>query len=382
MLEGAPVLVQARTDTFATWVAARRAILGAWLLSEAIVVGASLALHWLHEPRGYFGPKVFGQALGPLEAWDGVWYRRIADHGYMLVPAHQSDPAFFPLYPVLLRPLGWLGVSTAAGGVVLSAVLFLFALLAFDVLGHQLVSSHLARRATLLLAVFPTTYVCSMVYPESLVLLAFALAGLYALRGHWLVCAVAAATAALARPEGILLALPIAGCLAASWPRLTPDARGRGIAATLAAPAAALAFPLYLGWALDDPLAWTKAQHAWGRSFRIDGMWHGLSRLPADLGAQPWGARDVAFCLLVLALTAVAWRAGIPRTWLALGVLTVLLPLGSGSFKSDARFGLLALPVYWGLAWLCRDRRLFAAVFAVSAVLLAAATVTLPLVFP
>ena len=81
-------------------------------------------------------------------------------------------------------------------------------------------------------------------------------------------------------------------------------------------------------------------------------------------------------------LTAVAWRMGVPRTWLVLGVLTVLLPLGSGSFKSDARFGLFALPVYWGLAWLCRDRRLFAAVFAISAVLLGAATVTLPLVFP
>jgi hypothetical protein len=382
MLERAPILLQTRTGTLATWLTARRTILGAWVVSEAIVIGASLALHWLHEPRGYFGPKVFSHALGPLEAWDGVWYRRIADHGYLLVPAHQSSPAFFPLYPVLLRPLDWLGLSTAAGGVVLSAVLFLFALLAFDELGHRLLSSHLARRATLLLSVFPTTYVCSMVYPESLVLLAFALTGLYALRGRWLVCAVTAAVAALARPEGVLLALPIAGCLASYWPRLTPDTRGRGIAAVLAAPAAALAFPLYLGWALHDPLAWTKAQRAWGRSFRLDGIWHAISRLPKDLGTQPWGARDVAFCLVVLALTAVAWRAGIPRAWLALGVLTVMLPLGSGSFKSDARFGLLALPVYWGLAWLCRDRRLFAAVFASSAVLLAAATVTLPLIFP
>ncbi len=382
MLERAPVLVQARTDTLATWVAARRAVIGAWVVSETIVIGASLALHWLHEPRGYFGPKIFGHALGPLETWDGVWYRRIAEHGYLLVPAHQSSPAFFPLYPVLLRSLGWLGISTGGGGVVLSAVLFLFALLAFDELGHQFLPSHLARRATLLLAVFPTTYVCSMVYPESLVLLAFALTGLYALRGRWLVCSVTAATAALARPEGVLLALPIAGCLAAYWPNLTPEGRGRGIAATLAAPAAALAFPLYLGWALHDPLAWTKAQRAWGRSFHVTGIWHAVSRLPKDLGAEPWTSRDVAFCLVILALTAAASRAGIPRTWLALGVLTVLLPLGSGSFKSDARFGLFALPVYWGLAWLCRDRRLFGAVFAISAVLLGAATVTLPLVFP
>jgi hypothetical protein len=43
---------------------------------------------------------------------------------------------------------------------------------------------------------------------------------------------------------------------------------------------------------------------------------------------------------------------------------------------------LLALPAYWGLAWLCRDERVFKAVAAVSAALLVAATVTLPLAFP
>ena len=58
------------------------------------------------------------------------------------------------------------------------------------------------------------------------------------------------------------------------------------------------------------------------------------------------------------------------------------MPLGSGSFESDARFALPALPVYWTLAWLCRRRYVFRAVVTVSVVLLATATVTLPLVFP
>ena len=90
MLERAPVLVQARTDTFTTWVAARRTVIGAWVISEAIVIGSSLALHWLHEPRGYFGPKIFSHALGPLETWDGVWdYIRANDVDYN--PLHDQD---------------------------------------------------------------------------------------------------------------------------------------------------------------------------------------------------------------------------------------------------------------------------------------------------
>ena len=92
--------------------------------------------------------------------------------------------------------------------------------------------------------------------------------------------------------------------------------------------------------------------------------------------------RDIAFCVVTLMLLAAALRIGAPRGWIVLGALIVLLPLGSGSFTSDARFGLLALPAYWGLASLCHGRLRFALAAGSSAVLLAAATVSLPLVFP
>jgi mannosyltransferase PIG-V len=382
MSERALALRAPRVRMVSAALAARREILVWWAASRGLVVGAALAVHWLHAPRGYFGPATFRAPLGILESWDGIWYRHIAQHGYLLLPDHQSDPAFFPLYPLLLKAVHVIGVPIAAGGVLLSTVLFLAALLAFDTLGRELLSPELARRATLLLAVFPTTYVCSMAYPESLVLLAFALAGLFALRRRWLACAAAAAVASLARPEGALIVIPIAGCLAACWRTLDAGERGRGLAAVLSAPAALVSFPLYLGWALHDPFAWSKAERAWGRSFRIDGIVRALSRLGEALARHPWGYRDVVFCALTLALVAAAWRAGVPGPWLVLGVLTVVLPLGSGAFESDARFGVLALPAYWGLAWLCRGRAAFAAVAASSAVLLAAATVTLPLLFP
>jgi mannosyltransferase PIG-V len=382
MLEPAVAGPLERRRNALAWIAARREIFGWWAASRTIVVAAALALHWLRAPRGYFHAQTFRHALGPLEWWDGIWYRHIAAHGYLLLPGQQSDPAFFPFYPLLLKVLAALGVSTGAGGVVLSNLLFLAALLAFDALGAELFPASFARRATLLLGVFPTSYVCSMVYPESLVLLAFALVGIFALRAQWLVCAAIAAIAALARPEGVLLALPIAGCVIARMPRLRPNERGRAVAAILAAPAAAASFPLYLGWALHDPLAWSKAEHAWGRSFRIDGVYLAVRRVAGDVARTAWTLRDVAFCVLTLALVAAARRAGSPRGWTLLGALTVLLPLGSGSFSSDARFGLLALPVYWGLAAFARTRLRFAFLAAVSAILLAAATVSLSLVFP
>jgi hypothetical protein len=372
---------QVRPSSATAWLAERATIIGWWAGSRLLVLGAALSLHWSRTPRGYFGPHIFNHALGPLEAWDGVWYRRVAEYGYLLVPGHQSDPAFFPLYPMLLKVFASFGISTGVGGVVLSNILFLGALLAFDALGHELFPSVLARRATLLLAVFPTSYVCSMVYPESLVLLAFALVGLFAIRRNWLACAFFAAVAGLARPEGALLVLPI-GAAALARPHIPAEERGRALAAALSAPAAALSFPLYLGWALHDALAWSKAQQAWGRSFRLDGVFKAIQHVSASIGDDAWTARDLGFCVLTLFLLWATWRAGAPKGWIALGLVIVLLPLGSGSFASDARFALLALPAYWGLAWLCPDHRVFAATAALSTCLLVAATVTLPLVFP
>ncbi len=382
MLESAVAAPLERRRNAVQWIAERAEIVGWWAASRALVLGAALALHWLHAPHGYFHAPTFRHALGPLEWWDGIWYRHIAAHGYLFVPGRQSDPAFFPFYPLLLKGLGAIGVSTGAGGVVLSNLFFLGALLVFDAFSAELFSATLARRATLLLAVYPTSYVCSMVYPESLVLLAFAGAGLLALRGRWLSCAAVAAVAALARPEGVLLLLPIAGCVAARYRRMEPNERGKAVAAILAAPAAATSFPLYLGWALHDPLAWSRAQHSWGRTFRIDGIYLAIHHIPSQVARSAWTLRDVTFCVLTLLLVAIAYRMAAPRGWILLGALTVLLPLGSGSFTSDARFGLLALPAYWGLARLANTPLRFAVTAGISAVALAAATVSLPLVFP
>jgi hypothetical protein len=60
----------------------------------------------------------------------------------------------------------------------------------------------------------------------------------------------------------------------------------------------------------------------------------------------------------------------------------VLLPIGSGTFTSDGRFGLLALPVFWGLAALGRHRTVDRLVLAVSPLLLVLSVLTLHARYP
>ena len=107
-----------------------------------------------------------------------------------------------------------------------------------------------------------------------------------------------------------------------------------------------------------------------------------LDATRADLVRQPWVIRDAGLCLVYLLLLLVAARAGIRWPWIAFGAAIVLLPFTSGSVASDARFGLLAVPIYWGLAVLGRRRWVERGLLAACSLLLVAATVTLPLIFP
>jgi hypothetical protein len=152
--------------------------------------------------------------------------------------------------------------------------------------------------------------------------------------------------------------------------------------ASIAAPVASLAtFPVYLGWALHNFYAWTWAQRGWGRSFKVFGVVHAVTGL-GQIGNQAWQIRDVVFALIYLALLGLAWRAGLDWSWVLAGLLIVLLPLTSGSVISDSRFGLMARPVYWGLGAVARRPRVLWGLAALSLVLLAAGTMTIPLTHP
>src|SRR5439155_4996230 len=141
-------------------------------------------------------PSVTTQPFALLRAFDGRWYAFVATHGYLVLPRHQSDTAFFPLYASLLHVLHLSGLGILAAGVALSNLALLGGLVALYELARCWLPEADARRTAVYAALFPLGYVFSMVYPESLVLAACALAGLLAWRGRWTGAAVAAAAAA------------------------------------------------------------------------------------------------------------------------------------------------------------------------------------------
>ncbi len=127
---------------------------------------------------------------------------RVASHGYLLIPGHQSDPAFFPLFPIVIRGLHACGIPFVAAGVMIANGAFAVAIVAFYHLGCRLLPEQHARRGAIFLAVTPMGFVFSMAYPESLLLALVVLAALAALDGIGFAAALLAALSVLTRPEG------------------------------------------------------------------------------------------------------------------------------------------------------------------------------------
>ncbi len=365
------------------WLRRRASLLGWILLSRAIVFGTTLLLTTLREPRGHFSDAVLDRRLGPLAAWDGRWYGEVAQHGYAVVPGEKSSAAFFPLYPWLVAAFrSVFGAEPLAAGLVVANVLFGIAIVALYELGRVVVPERVAYRAAVFAAISPLSFVFSMFYAESLALAAVALAGLAAARGRWQLAAVLAAAAALARPGGIFVALPIAGLALKAWPTLTSRSRVAAALAVVAAPLGLALFSLDLWHATGDPLAWLHAQAAWGRSLSFAGLGHITTGLPDAARTDLWVLRDVTIVAVSALLLVAARAAGVDRWWISAGALMALLPLASGTWESAGRFGMIAPPVYWGLGALTGRREVNVATRVVLLAALAVGTLTLGLVNP
>ena len=136
--------------------------------------------------------------------WDAEHYLRIAGQGYF-----GTEPAFFPLYPLLIRIVsGFTGSLLVAGLIVSNAASFLALLYLYKLVEHEY-NRHVAQRATFFVSIFPTAIFFSAVYSESLFLFLTVASFYYVRERRWLMAGVFGFFAALTRSEGVLLAAPL-----------------------------------------------------------------------------------------------------------------------------------------------------------------------------
>lgn len=319
------------------------------------------------------GPAAAGQPLFAWTNWDAWWYISIATGGYQPSLTQQSNVAFFPLYPLLIRALRPVLPNPFLAGLLVSYLSLAVALvILYDLIARQ-VDQDVARRSLLLLVAFPYALFYSAIYTEALFLALAALTFWLAERERWWLAGLAGALCAATRLIGVVLA-PSLGLLYLQRRGYRPRALRREALACGLVPLGLLAFCLYLWLAYGDPLLAIRSAASWG----VISPWQeGFGRLdptrylPGDDNLVLLLNFVVGLAWLILALP-VARHLG-PGYGLFV-LLGALIPLVD-KVDSLGRYVSVLFPAFVVLAQSLRPRYLFSLALGGSAMLLAVLTV-------
>ncbi len=281
-------------------------------------------------------------------AWDSGHYVRIALEGYGF--AGEGNPAFFPLFPMLMRVLvDATGLEPNADRLGYAAILISNAcmIVAVPLLAHLVrrqFGSEVARLAALLLCISPFSFFFSTGYSESLFLLLALLTFTLAERRWWVWAAICVALATSTRITG--LALPPALLLMA-WRRHATIRELLGIA--LISPLGLLAYSIYCWLDLGDPIAYLTAQQYWGGwDVRVGSY---LELFTSETRETLFGLPNHLVIVLNVSLL-VLWLVSLPWVWrlldpgIALFTTLLVIMQGATTWISLGRYLLPAFGFY------------------------------------
>ena len=287
-------------------------------------------------------------------AWDSSWYVSIARAGYQpyAMEGGFANYAFFPLYPLLSRWVGWFVGNVFIGGLIVANA----ALLVASALLYRLVAldddEATAERTVKYLFAAPSAFFLSCMLTESLFLVLVVACFWFARTNRWWAVGVLGFLTALCRSLGVLVALPMLWIYLQSHGyslrRLRPD-----VLWLAGFPAGLAVFMWFSRELTGDALAFSRIQTTVWRHY----LQNPLSALWADIsGVNPYSAFSAWYMLGVLVLSiALLWKLSGPYALLLL--ISVLLPVAYGPpFGSLIRYSVVAFPLYLAAARLTASR--------------------------
>jgi hypothetical protein len=305
----------------------------------------------LKNPKGLdpWQPHYSNSNVPLLARWDSGWYIAIINYGYSFNENKNSTVAFFPLYPLLISgvskiiPINYFYIGQFISWLaLLGALLALYKLLRLDY------SDVFSFRVLLYLLIFPWSFFLAAVYTESLFLLLVVSSFYYARKGNWPAASLLGFFAALTRISGILL-LP---ALLYEFYAQNKTLKNKHIAWLALIPAGLLTFMLYLKLKTGYFLAFLYNQTTYERTIAFP-----LTTIWIDFKNTIFFLRDgnvmkmsfYALSLLTLGVCVILlikkYRE-IRTSYLVFAILSILLPLCTGTTISLGRYFLSIFPIF------------------------------------
>ena len=328
--------------------------------------------------RPIFPPDPIGKAtaLSPYAwldiwgVWDSYWYMDIVENGYSTLGRLSQHPdqtnlAFFPLYPSLIKLASLITGNAFVAGLLVSNLCLLAACYLLYLLVKLDYGQTVARRTVKYLLLFPVSFVLSGLFTESLYLCLTLLCFYLARRRQWWWAGLCGAGLSATRSLGVLIALPLAFEYMRSI-RFRPRAIRWNSLFLIIVPLGLAAFSFYNYQITGDFLFFKTNQAAWDREITnpVVALWQAVSRTVSEQSVKT--LLELCFCLAGLGVLWHFYRELGFSYWL-FGMYSILIPLSAG-IASMPRFTVPVFPLYIGLALLAnkqwRDRAI-AAVFCI-----------------
>lgn len=288
--------------------------------------------------------------------WDTEWYISIAQQGYYPEGVHQNNPAFFPLFPMLIRVGIQLGLSPAGAGMLISLIASLIAAFGLARLTREIGGRPELGVLAWLLA--PTAVFLFAPYTEA-TFAAFAIwAWVYARQRQWALASILAAGASLTRVNGVFLAVGLCVMFLLARP-----VRWREVPWLFLPYLAVAGYFLYLHAITGSWTTWFDVQSAgWDRHF-TDPVHSFLNTVEYITGFVSLGMTPSRFVMEIAAaatLGAFVIVLGIKRWWpeMVYAALTLISLVTSTYYYAIPRSLTVVFPI-WMLIGLWMTRRKF-----------------------
>jgi hypothetical protein len=232
-------------------------------ITRAVFLVVGYASSWLlASSRGPLSPSV----LDIWVHWDARHFLEVATFGYTDPATDPNAPAFFPLYPLLIRALDGLGVPSVAAAMIIATLATWVACMFLFLLAEDDVGPRAGRKAISYVLLFPTAVFLIAPYSEALFLAGATGAFYFARRGRWAAAAVPLAVATATRAAGLFLIVGLVCEVARKRRGVVDVVRAGGALAAGLLPM--FAYFAYLMRIEGTPAAYLSAQRVgWHREF-------------------------------------------------------------------------------------------------------------------
>jgi len=321
----------------------------------ALIAIAELASMVIGQRPGVHYAASANPLLAVWGRWDAEHYLGIAQQGYS-----GFEPAFFPLYPLLIRIVTTLTGSHLIAGLIVSNTAGFFALLyLYKLVAHEY-NRQVAQRAVFYVSIFPTAIFFSAVYSESLFLFLTVGSFYYVRERAWIKAGLFGFFAALTRSEGVLLAVPfLIEWLVAfreggrEFARYWFDDIVKPLVGMALVPLGLGVYMAYLWVLTGDPLRFSHVQTHWDRHAAAPwvSVWNTVEKIAHAHAPQTIANQSLELFFTALMLFVLV--AGVRRVRLSYSVymlLSILVPMSTGSLMSMQRFALVLFPMFALLA--------------------------------